>query len=214
MELPHLRHDFDQGVAGVVDVVDQEDVPVGNVGHQRGVDEKLSARGRRTAVATGLDHTDTQRQFELADQVGQEDKTAGQDADNRHWSTCIPLRDLSRHSGYTLTELLLAEQDFHFLHSHPSGLSNLDFRAEPNALASGKNPRLAPSAHSAAQFLTVTKHYTRIPATQAVMKQARVPPIMALRPSLAKSDRRSGAIPPIPPIWIPIELKLAKPEIA
>ena len=42
--------------------------------------------------------------------------------------------------------------------------------------------------------------YSRIPAIHAVMKQASVPPSMALSPSRAMSPRRSGAMPPMPPI--------------
>ena len=36
----------------------------------------------------------------------------------------------------------------------------------------------------------------------------------ARRPNFARSWRRSGARPPMPPIWIAIELKLAKPHRA
>ena len=54
----------------------------------------------------------------------------------------------------------------------------------------------------------------RIPATQAVMKEARVPAIMARMPSRARSPRRSGTIAPMPPICTPIEPKLAKPQKA
>jgi hypothetical protein len=57
-------------------------------------------------------------------------------------------------------------------------------------------------------------HQTIIPATVAVMKAAMEPPIMALSPSLARSCFRFGAIPPIPPIWMAMEEKLAKPERA
>src|SRR5690606_41889468 len=53
-----------------------------------------------------------------------------------------------------------------------------------------------------------------IPATVAVMNAASVPPTMALSPRRERSLRREGAIPPIPPIWIAIELKLAKPHSA
>jgi hypothetical protein len=41
--------------------------------------------------------------------------------------------------------------------------------------------------------------YKTIPAIQAVMQQAIAPPSMARKPNFAKSPRRSGAIPPIPP---------------
>ena len=49
---------------------------------------------------------------------------------------------------------------------------------------------------------------------ERVMKAAKVPPIIALRPSLARSRVREGAMPPNPPIWMAIELKLAKPHSA
>ena len=54
----------------------------------------------------------------------------------------------------------------------------------------------------------------KIPAMQAVMKAAKVPPNIARSPRRAKSARLSGAMPPIPPNWIPMELKFAKPESA
>ena len=50
-----------------------------------------------------------------------------------------------------------------------------------------------------------------IPAMVAVSNAATVPPIRALTPNLAKVPLWLGAKTPIPPIWIPIEAKLAKP---
>ena len=37
---------------------------------------------------------------------------------------------------------------------------------------------------------------------------------MARRPNRARSERRSGAIDPIPPIWIAMDEKLANPHSA
>ena len=48
----------------------------------------------------------------------------------------------------------------------------------------------------------------------AVMKQAIVPATSARTATVAKSCRRDGANGAKPPIWIPIELKLAKPHNA
>lgn len=48
----------------------------------------------------------------------------------------------------------------------------------------------------------------------AVMKQAIVPATSARSATLAMSGLRDGASGPMPPIWIPIELKLAKPHNA
>src|SRR5690606_39743586 len=45
------------------------------------------------------------------------------------------------------------------------------------------------------------------PAMVAVMKVATEPPSTARRPKRARSWRRSGARPPMPPIWIAIELR-------
>ena len=53
-----------------------------------------------------------------------------------------------------------------------------------------------------------------IPAMVAVMKAASEPAIMARSPSRERSCRRLGAIPPIPPIWMAMELKLANPDSA
>ena len=54
----------------------------------------------------------------------------------------------------------------------------------------------------------------RTPAMVAVIIVASVPPRTALRPSRARSGRRSGASPPMPPIWMAMEEKLAKPHSA
>src|SRR5260370_24253 len=54
----------------------------------------------------------------------------------------------------------------------------------------------------------------RIPAIEADIRFAIVPASMARKPSLANSPRLFGARAPMPPIWIPIELKLAKPHKA
>jgi hypothetical protein len=46
------------------------------------------------------------------------------------------------------------------------------------------------------------------------VKAARFPATIARSPSAAMSFLRSGASPPIPPIWIAIDEKLAKPSSA
>ena len=56
--------------------------------------------------------------------------------------------------------------------------------------------------------------YKNSPATVADNRLASVPPTSALIPSLASSDLLSGARAPIPPIWIPIDIKFAKPQSA
>ena len=53
-----------------------------------------------------------------------------------------------------------------------------------------------------------------MPAMQADIKFARVPTIMALRPRRARSDLRLGASAPMPPICMPTEPRLAKPQRA
>ena len=55
---------------------------------------------------------------------------------------------------------------------------------------------------------------SHLPAIQAVMKQATLPAIIALSATLAKSERRSGAMAPSPPTCTPIDPKLAKPQSA
>src|SRR5262249_18819894 len=52
------------------------------------------------------------------------------------------------------------------------------------------------------------------PAMAAVMKDTRDPASSARNPSRARSDLRVGARPPMPPIWMPIEEKFAKPQRA
>src|SRR5881394_4133785 len=56
--------------------------------------------------------------------------------------------------------------------------------------------------------------HNRMPARVAERKLASVPAIMARKPRRARSCLRSGASAPMPPIWMPIELRLAKPHSA
>ena len=56
--------------------------------------------------------------------------------------------------------------------------------------------------------------HSRNPAMVAVMKFASVPASIARRPRRARSCRRLGASAPMPPIWMPIELKFANPHSA
>ena len=51
-----------------------------------------------------------------------------------------------------------------------------------------------------------------IPAMVAEISEAIVPPINAFIPNSDNVLRCPGAKEPIPPIWIPIEAKLAKPH--
>src|SRR5258705_273066 len=56
--------------------------------------------------------------------------------------------------------------------------------------------------------------HNRMPASVAERKLASVPAIMARNPSRARSCLRSGASAPIPPIWMPTELRFANPQSA
>ncbi len=56
--------------------------------------------------------------------------------------------------------------------------------------------------------------HSSIPARVALMKAARFPASIARRPRRAMSLRRSGARPPMPPIWMPMLEKFAKPRSA
>ena len=56
--------------------------------------------------------------------------------------------------------------------------------------------------------------YRSSPATVAVSHDARAPPNIALRPSFANADRRLGATAAMPPSWMPIDEKFAKPHRA
>src|SRR5580700_3181988 len=56
--------------------------------------------------------------------------------------------------------------------------------------------------------------HVRIPTMQADIRLAMVPASMARMPNLASWPRCSGARAPMPPIWMPMELKFAKPHNA
>ncbi len=55
---------------------------------------------------------------------------------------------------------------------------------------------------------------SRIPAMAALRSVAMKPTKSARSPILARSGRRSGAMAPMPPSWMPTEAKLAKPVSA
>src|SRR5436305_13510331 len=56
--------------------------------------------------------------------------------------------------------------------------------------------------------------HVNIPTTEADIRLAIVPASIARIPNLASWLRCSGARAPIPPIWMPMELKFAKPQSA
>ena len=56
--------------------------------------------------------------------------------------------------------------------------------------------------------------YSNIPAMVAVRKFASVPASIARRPRRARSPRREGASEPMPPIWMAMDEKFAKPQRA
>src|SRR5262249_55670760 len=60
----------------------------------------------------------------------------------------------------------------------------------------------------------IERSHNSIPAMHADMKFPRVPAAPAFKPSRARSDLRFGASAPMPPIWIAIELRFAKPQRA
>ncbi len=66
--------------------------------------------------------------------------------------------------------------------------------------------------HTAAFFRRTG--YMMAPAIVAVINAAIEPAIIDLMPSLAISERRDGAMPPMPPIWMAIDPKLANPHKA
>lgn len=84
----------------------------------------------------------------------------------------------------------------------------------------GADPALSPEERESGAFLQkrnprgASRAQSKTPAMQAVSQEAMAPPIIALRPRAARSCRREGAMAEIPPIWIPIDEKLAKPVSA
>ena len=74
----------------------------------------------------------------------------------------------------------------------------------------GEKRRAGASSRSSAR----RRLQSSMPAMVAVTKLANVPASIARTPRRARSWRRSGASAPMPPIWMPIELKLAKPQSA
>ena len=95
-------------------------------------------------------------------------------------------------------------------------LEGLGERPEPGAEDDAdRGPQRGAASHDAGGLLQpFDEAHSSAPAMQAVMKFARVPASRARSPSRARSLRRSGTSAPMPPIWMPIELKLAKPHRA
>src|ERR1700680_1955473 len=66
----------------------------------------------------------------------------------------------------------------------------------------------------AGDFVFSLLHGSMIPTIEADIRLAIVPASMARIPSRASSSFLFGASAPMPPIWMPMELKLAKPQSA
>src|SRR5262249_35932146 len=66
-----------EGLSGVEDVVEQQDVAAGDVGRERFIDDEGRGRGRLPPVAAGLHQSDPQGNADPADQVRQGDQAAG-----------------------------------------------------------------------------------------------------------------------------------------
>jgi len=71
-----------------------------------------------------------------------------------------------------------------------------------------------PQPPATLQLSNPATHYSSIPAIVAVKKFANVPASIARIPRRARSPRLVGASDPMPPIWMAIEEKLAKPQSA
>ena len=91
------------------------------------------------------------------------------------------------------------------------------------ALPEGAEPRaeheqdLRPAEASRLELVgqaLVQRAHRNMPATVAVIQEAKAPPSIARTAKPAIVERRSGARGVMPPIWIPTEAKLAKPHSA
>src|SRR5688572_5840812 len=159
-----------QRVAGVEDVVHQQNVAVGDVEHELAIDDEVAASCGRPAIAGGLDDAHAHRLVNVPDEVGDQHDAAGQHADDGELPSFERLFDLGRHGADAVVEFLFAKQYLHYNIPCPS---------------------LPPAA------------YSMIFATQALINATSVPPSIARKPSRARSPRRSGAMPPTPPSWMP-----------
>ncbi len=102
-------------------------------------------------------------------------------------------------------------------HAHPAASIGAEARNPPPAMQ-------APSTASSPQALRrsglqafraqAPNLYSNSPAIVAVSQEAMAPPNMARSPTLASCGRRSSASAEMPPIWMPIDEKMAKPHSA
>src|SRR5262249_41985640 len=88
-----------------------------------------------------------------------------------------------------------------------------DLRLRPCLLPDRVGGLVDPCKHGRLAHLMTPSSQIR-PAIAAVMNETSDPASSARKPSLARSDLRVGARPPMPPIWMPIEEKLANPQSA
>ena len=86
-----------QGLPGVEDVVEQQDVAAGDVGCKRLVDDQRRRGRRRSPVAAGLHQRDPQGDPDLADQIGQGDQASRQNGDDRQRLVPVVVLDLPAH---------------------------------------------------------------------------------------------------------------------
>ena len=102
-----LGHQSLESAAGVEDVVEEQNVVVGDFGEPGVVDAQLAGLSGFTTIAGGLEEADSQGLIDAADQVSEQDDAAGEDAEDQQRFVAIV-------GGDSLRELRDALLDFGF----------------------------------------------------------------------------------------------------
>ena len=114
IELVDLWQQLPEGVAGVEDVVDHEDLAAADIGREQiEVDHQRSGPRAAVALIAGLDQLDAHGVIQPPDQIGQKHETAGQHADHGQGALLVVLADFAGEAIDPLAELFLREQGFH-----------------------------------------------------------------------------------------------------
>src|SRR5262249_32102391 len=112
---PKVLEQMTQGLPGVEDVVEKEDIPAPAIEGQVGFNMKATGVNGRAAITRSLNQADSQGQIEPAHQVRKEDEASGQDANHRQRPAGIVAGDLFSQFIDSLLNALGRQQHLHGL---------------------------------------------------------------------------------------------------
>lgn len=113
LQLTNVLDQVAQRLAGVENVVEQQDMTAAKVGQQLRADFQPARLGGCPPIAGRLDQADADRQVEPADEVRQEHQAPGQHANDRDRLLLVVGANLPGQFGHALLNLLAGNKDLH-----------------------------------------------------------------------------------------------------